>query len=258
MKHILSFAVLMFVWLGCSNDEGGTSHLKVMLTDAPGDYEEVNINIAGVEVHSAAGNQTTGWMALDVNSGVYNLLTLANGLDTLLGEIDLPAGRISQLRLILGTGNTLKVDGVVEPLTVPSGEQSGLKLNIQTDLAAGVTYVFTLDFDAARSIVDHGGTYSLKPVIRVVTEATSGSITGTIDPAAATPAVYAINGAGTVDADTVATTFADATGYFLLRGVPAGTYTVTFEPATGYTPVQKENIAVTIGQATDLGVVVIN
>lgn len=190
---------------------------------------------------------------------MQNVLTLANGLEMLLGEVDLPAGRVSQLRLILGDGNTLKVDGVVEPLTVPSGEQSGLKLNIQTDLVAGVTYVFTLDFDAARSIVDHGnGTYSLKPVIRVVTEATSGSITGTIDPAAATPAVYAINGAGTVDADTVATTFADATGYFLLRGVPAGTYTVTFEPGTGFTPVQKPDVVVTIGQATDVGVVDVN
>ncbi len=254
MKKLLFLIVLTLVWLGCSQDEAGTSHLKVMLTDAPGDYEEVNVEIAGVEVHSNEGNQSSGWVALDVDSGIYNVLALTNGLDTLLGEVDLPAGRVSQIRLILGSNNKLKVGGEVKPLTVPSGEQSGLKLNVHTDLAAGVTYVFTLDFDAARSIVDKGnGTFSLKPVIRVITEATSGSITGTIDPAEATPAVYAISGS-----DTVATTFADTFGYFLLRGVPAGTYTVTFEPGTGFTPMQRESVVVTVGLSTDLGVVNFN
>lgn len=254
MKKLLFFIVLTLVWLGCSKDEAGMSHLKVMLTDAPGDYEEVNIEIVGVEVHSAEGNQSSGWVSLDVDSGVYNVLTLANGLDTLLGEVDVPSGRISQIRLILGSNNTLKVDGEVKPLDVPSGEQSGLKLNVHTDLSAGVTYVFTLDFDAARSIVERGnGTYGLKPVIRVITEATSGSITGTVTPAEATPAVYAIDGS-----DTVATTFADSLGYFLLRGVAAGSYTVTFEPGTGFTPVQKENVVVVVGQVTNVGVVDVN
>lgn len=227
------------------------SHVQVMLTDAPGDYQEVNIDIQEVQIHSEGGDSSSGWVSLNVVSGVYNLLTLTNGLDTLLGEADVPEGRISQIRLILGDSNSVMVDSVLMPLTVPSGQQSGLKLNVHADLDAGFTYVFTLDFDAARSIVLRGnGTYALKPVIRVITEATSGSITGTIDPPAATPAVYALN-----ESDTVASTFADSTGYFLLQGIPAGTYTVTFEPDSGYTAVQRFPVDVSVGQVTNLGVV---
>jgi hypothetical protein len=63
-------------------------------------------------------------------------------LDTLLGDIELPAGKVSQLRLILGSNNSIKVAGQVLllPLTTPSAQQSGLKVQIHTDLKEGITY----------------------------------------------------------------------------------------------------------------------
>lgn len=245
--------VLSLVWLACSSDES-RSRLEVRLTDSPGDYEEVNIDIQGVEIHRAEGKQDNGWVALDAEAGVYNLLTLTNGLDTLLGSAELPSGRISQIRLILGTNNSVKLDGNVYPLEVPSGQQSGLKVNVQTQMSPGVSYVITLDFDAARSIVTTGaGSYKLKPVIRAITEATSGAIKGNVVPVEAMPAVFALDGA-----DTVATTFADSLGFFLLRAVPPGTYKVTFDPKPGYTATQVDDVAVTVGNVTDLGQIQIN
>ena len=60
-------------------------------------------------------------------------------------------------------------------LTTPSAQHSGLKLNVHAELTEGITYKILLDFDAARSIVKTGsGAYNLKPVIRTITEATSG------------------------------------------------------------------------------------
>lgn len=255
MKKLFFLTVLTLVWLSCSkDDEPGMSHLKVMLTDAPGDYQQVNIDIQGVEVHAAGGDSTSGWASLDVDTGVYNLLLLTNGLDTLLGEADVPAGRVSQIRLLLGSNNSIMVDSVLYPLTIPSGSQSGLKLNVHEDLAAGTTYVFTLDFDAAKSIVLRGnGTYALKPVIRVITAitvATTGSIEGMIDPPEAITAVYAIN-----PVDTVATTFSDSTGHFLLGNITPGIYTISFEPGTGFNPVVRYPVTVTVSQVTDLGVI---
>ena len=250
MKKLLGFAVLSLIWLGCSSDSP-KSRLEVSLTDSPGDYEEINIDIQGVEVHRSEGNQNSGWMVLDINEGVYNILELTNGLDTLLGAIDLPSGRVSQIRLILGSNNTLKVAGETKPLSTPSSQQSGLKLNIQADLTGGITYRITLDFDAARSIVAKGnGDYSLKPVIRALSEATSGAIKGEIAPIEASPAVFAISGV-----DTVATAFPDSTGHFLLHAIPPGTYKVTFVPKTGYLPQQKADVGVTIGNVTDLGLI---
>jgi hypothetical protein len=253
MRSVIGFLILSVVWFGCSTDES-RCRLEVRLTDSPGDYEEVNIDIQGVEIHRAEGNQSSGWVSLDVQEGVYNILTLTNGLDTLLGSAELPSGRVSQIRLILGSNNSVKVDGSVYALDAPSSQQSGLKLNVQTQMSPGVTYVITLDFDAARSIVVTGnGGYKLKPVIRAITEATSGAIKGQVSPVEADPAVFALDGT-----DTVATAYSDSLGFFLLRAVPAGTYRVTFDPKVGFVPKQVDDVAVTIGNTTDLGLVQIN
>jgi len=234
----------------CSSEEKNAK-IEVWLTDAPGDYQQVNIDVQGVEIHADDGNQQNGWKSLDIKKGVYNLLELTNGLDTLLGTLEMPYGKISQLRLKLGENNTLKVNNQTVNLNVPSGQQSGLKLQVHQTLEEGITYKILLDFDVARSIVVTGNSsYKLKPVIRTITEAQNGAIKGVVSPKESTPAIYAINGA-----DTLATTFSDENGAFLLRGLVAGSYKVTFVPKAGYTPTAKENVSVTVGNVTDLGTV---
>ncbi len=250
MKKLIGFLALSLAILSCSSDDQN-ARLEIRLTDAPGDYEEVNVDIQGIEVHAEGGDAANGWKSLNVNTGVYNLLKLSNGIDTLLSATELPAGKISQIRLILGNNNSIKINNQVIDLTAPSAQHSGLKLNVHADLVEGVTYKILLDFDAARSIVETGsGKYNLKPVIRSLTEATSGAIKGTVTPVESAPAVFAI-----VASDTVATTFADASGKFLLRGIPAGTYTVSFDAKEGYTDFQQESVAVTIGSVTDMGAI---
>ncbi len=245
--------ILAVFFMACTDNDEGTSKLEVRLTDAPGDYEKVNIDIQGVEVHSESGNQTSGWTKLLVEDGVYDLLELSNGLDTLLASNELPAGMVSQIRLILGTENSVVIGGEVFPLSTPSAQQSGLKLNVNVPLVAGITYTLLLDFDAALSIVKNGnGTYSLKPVIRAIPEATSGAIEGTVTPLLASPAVFVMMGT-----DTVATAFTNDLGKFLVGGVPAGTYTVGFDPKDGYTPTQIEGVNVTINNVTNVGTVII-
>ena len=126
-----------------------------------------------------------------------------------------------------------------------------MKINLHADLTEGITYTILLDFDAARSIVVTGnGAYSLKPVIRALEEAASGAIKGSVTPTDATPAIYAISGN-----DTVGTAFADEAGMFLLRGIPAGIYTVSLVPSEAYEPVLKTDVAVSVGNVTDLGTI---
>jgi hypothetical protein len=255
MKKFLFLGVISLIIIaiyGCDSDPKNAK-LEVWLTDAPGDYKEVNVEIVAVEVHSETGDQNSGWKSLDVDGGVYNLLELTNGLDTLLGTIELPAGNISQVRLKLGNDNTIKVGDDIHELSTPSGQQSGLKLQVHTTLTEGITYKILLDFDVARSVVDKGNdTYSLKPVIRTITEAQDGAIKGVVNPADATPAIYAITGT-----DTVATTYADEAGKFLLRGLDAGSYNIVFLPNSSYDTLTRENINVTIGNVTDMGEVAI-
>ena len=256
MRKIISFglaSMLVFSLLSCDSDSKN-ARIEVWLTDAPGDYDEVNVDIKEVQVHSEEGEQSGGWKSIAVNPGVINLIELTNGLDTLLGSIEVPAGKISQIRLKLGNENSLKIGEETFDLSTPSGQQSGLKLQVHETLAEGITYKILLDFDAARSIVKKGnGEYSLKPVIRTITKAQDGAIRGIVTPIESTPAIYAI-----VGEDTLGTTYADETGKFLIRGLAPGTYTVTFEPKTGYLPVQKDGVAVALGNVTDVGQVQIN
>jgi hypothetical protein len=252
-KSIVSLLAIVALFFASCDSDDRSARLQVWLTDAPGDYEEVKVDIQGVEIHAEGGNPASGWQSLEINKGVYNLLELTNGLDTLLGTIELPAGRISQVRLVLGDNNTLKVDGETYDLETPSGQQSGLKVNVQQELLEGITYKILLDFDAAKSVVNTGsGAYILKPVIRSVTEATSGAINGLVDPAASTPAIYAIDGA-----DTIATTYSDENGNFMLRGIAPGTYNVHFIPASGYQTKIVEDVLVTLGTVTNMQTVTI-
>lgn len=252
MFVVLACSVLFFGSCDSATNER-TSYLEVRLTDAPGDYEEVNIDVQGVQVNY--GSSEGGWKSLEVNKGVYDILKLTNGLDTLLGQMELPAGRVSQVRLILGSNNSIKIDGQTSVLSTPSAQQSGLKLQVNADLQEGITYKLLLDFDAARSVVKAGssGKHNLKPVIRTIVEAETGAIKGIVSPIDASPAVYAI--AGT---DTLGTAFADqVTGKFMIVGLGGGNYKITFEPKTGYQSAVKENVTVTKGSVTDLGTVVI-
>lgn len=252
----LSILGLLFLTLftlsQCSKSDPPTSRLEVRLTDGPGDYEEVNIDIQAVEIHVDGGDPSNGWKPLSIKTGVYNLLKLTNGIDTLLGSTELPSGHVQQIRLKLGSNNSVKVLGQTYALNTPSAQQSGLKLKINTNLEAGITYKLILDFDAARSIVSTGsGKYNLKPVIKTQTQATSGAVKGIVAPVGAAPAIFVILGT-----DTVATAFADpATGNFMLKGLSAGTYKIGFEPKPGFSAIEKTGVNVTIGSVTNLGTV---
>ena len=244
---ILSFSILLFA---CTDSENSAKRIEIRLTDAPGDYNEVNVDIVGIEYHLSDGTQNSGWQVLeDVNTGIYNLLDFSNGIDTVLADTELSSGKISQIRLILGDNNTVVIDGEEYPLTTPSAQTSGLKLNLHESLLEGITYKVLLDFDAARSIVEHGGNYKLKPVIRVVSEAQNGAITGTIDPVEASPAIFAIQNEDTV------TTFADSLGYFLIGNLDGGSYSVYFDADTLYSDTTYNDVVVNVGEITDMGVI---
>lgn len=97
-------------------------------------------------------------------------MTLQNNITTLLATgTHIPAGDVSQVRLILGNNNTLMLrDSTVVPLKIPSSEQSGVKINVHGRIPPNGPLVIVLDFDAGKSIVNEGnGSYSIKPVISV-------------------------------------------------------------------------------------------
>lgn len=166
MRTALRFIILLIpISIFSCKNEKETGNIIVKMTDAPINADMVNVEVLGVSVH-AAGN----WINLNTNGGIYNLLDLQNGVDTTLvpgGSI--PAGKVNQMRLILGQNNTIMVDSVVHPLLLSSQDETGLKLNINKDFLPGVNYLIKFDFVADESIVEQGnGQYRLKPVLKTV------------------------------------------------------------------------------------------
>jgi hypothetical protein len=121
---IVAAAILMFT--SCEDKSNSSySGLTVKLIDAPANYEEVNLDVKGIEVHAAnSSDSTDGWTTLNAAAGIYNVLDLTNGVDALLASARIPSGEISQIRLILGSNNTIKVDGETHPIMVPSSLKS--------------------------------------------------------------------------------------------------------------------------------------
>ncbi len=224
----------------------GKAKLGIYLTDDPGDYDAVNVDVQDVQINLTS-DADGGWQSLPgVAKGVYNLLDLVDNKDTLLVNADIPAGRIQQIRLVLGNNNSIVVDGIETSLQTPSAQQSGLKLNIHQDIQAGLVYKMLLDFDASRSIVTTGnGKYILKPVIRTSLESVGGSLRGVVVPGDSLTNILAIQGT-----DTIAGTFTGPTGGYWIRGLAAGSYAIHFLPSANYADTVRNNVTVTNGNVT--------
>jgi hypothetical protein len=172
MKIIrLSIVLLLasFVFVSCSKNDSKSVHtVNIRLTDNPYDAEEVNVDIRSVQLkHSDDGGDEDGWTSIDTDDRVYNLLDLQNDVNVLLASGQYPYDNIKEVRLVLGSDNTIKINGVSYPMTIPSGSSSGLKIKIDKALQEPVADIL-IDFDAALSVhKNDDGQYMLRPVIRL-------------------------------------------------------------------------------------------
>lgn len=251
----LSFSVLALFVFRCSDStspETGQGQLKITMIDSPAGYDEINIVVTRVEVHKANNDSTNGWFVINNNTATYDLLRLRNGASVILGNNYLDAGSYSQIRLIIGTGSNIVVDGITYPLDIPSGEQTGVKLNHAFVIEDGLIYELLLDFDAEHSIVLTGnGQYKLKPVIKVMPMIISGTISGKINPLSAAGYVYAISGS-----DTSVTIAEPLLGSFKLMALTQRTYRVeVFSANPAYNDTTITNVAVVAQQNIDLGTI---
>lgn len=241
---------------GCAKDNNGTgsgaTKVEIRMTDAPGNFEEINLSVKEIVLFSEGKPYTFA-----ATTNIFNILDFRIGSsnpDILVASGEMPSGEISEIRLVLNqSGNTIVVGGVSQDLKTPSGQSSGWKVKLKENpsLEPGVTYSLLLDFDAAKSIVSTGnGKYLLKPVVRGITAATSGLISGTVLPLLSHPEVLVI--AGT---DTVGTIADPLSGKFTVGGLASGSYSVKFAPVIGYKDSIITNVNVAVGQNTSLGTI---
>ncbi|MCK5661965.1 MAG: DUF4382 domain-containing protein [Thiotrichaceae bacterium] len=200
----LSIIIATLLLAACSdssNDNEGlsTALLSLNITDAPVDEaEKVVIEFTSVTLLPNEGDEIV-FTFEDESKMSIDLLAL-QGVDSqpLLENVEIPAGSYNQIRLGVNAeyddvmDSYITIDGVQYELRVPSGSQTGLKLNTPFTVAEGTegmtvadeNAVYTIDFDLRKSITDPVGQpgYILKPVLRLIQNSNTGSISGTVDP----------------------------------------------------------------------------
>jgi hypothetical protein len=224
---------------GCSSSESpGTGQVTVLLTDSP--LASVQSAMVWVsKVYLIGGTDPAGpQYTITTTPASYDLLSLQGGVTAALGTATIPTGTYSQMRLVVDSAYIKLAGGVTFPsgsdsamLTVPSGMQTGIKVTFAApvQITPGQT-ILVADFSVAQSFVLTGPAGAptgalFNPVIHATAENVAGSIAGTVTPASAEAAVYAIfNATG----DTLGRDSADvSTGAYKIWFLPPGAYTVS-------------------------------
>lgn len=266
---LVSAAALPLVMMACGGggDADTTSTpqgtLRLALTDAPScGFDQVHVTIQKIRVHqsSSAGDGDAGWSELLLSPARrVDLLTLTNGVLSELGQTALPTGKYTQLRLQLAANDAaspmansvVPTGGQETALATPSAFQTGLKMNVDFDVAADKVADFVLDFDACRSVVKLGnsGNFNLKPVVKVMARVADAAnrIIGHVPPqlAASTLVSAQLNGVP------VKSTQPDSTGKFVLSPLSAGVYDVVIV-ASGRAIATVTGVPVTTSTNTQL------
>jgi len=250
----------------------GQQRVRIRLSDNPVPYQAVYVDIQQVLVQiipdSCRGRgdhngndcydddeyRCSVWDTLDIRPGVYNLLDLSNGADTLLASGLTLNGRINKLKLILGNSNSVVIDSVSYPLTLWNNNHS-IIIQVKGHDIIEITpddLQLWLDFDAGGSIVRVSNNhFVLKPRLRIWVPSQTSSIRGRVLPKDAHAIVAAI-----ANGDTLIAIPDRRDGRFKIRGLSGSNADVFINAtANGYQDTTITNITLQRGGEADIGTV---
>jgi hypothetical protein len=275
--------LIAIVAYSCKKDESASAaplganqqRLNIYFADNPGYFDNVFLDIRSIQVLIDTCSKTDDrkdwgddynrcwwwedrrddrdscqiWDSLPISAGIYDVLALRNGTDTLLGNGVVPKGIVKKIIITLGDNNSLVKDSTIYPLKSPSGQ---VKLVIQVrhnewEETTTDNFRLWLDFDIDRSIIQtRNNQFILRPVIHVFTIKQTGSISGKVTPGDAYPVITVFN-----DTDT-AYALPWFNGEYKLRGLKAGTYSLFVNASNGYKDTTITGVTVERGKNTSV------
>lgn len=257
LASIFALALAAPFLVGCGSSSSGNGTLAVSMSDGPNPtITAMNITIDRVEA-----NVNGAWTTVTSVPQSFNLLDLTKN-DTLLGSANLPAGHYTQIRFFPSSATVTDATGT-HNVTIPSGVQSGVKVNVDYDINSNQTTAILLDFNVDKSVVQQGaGQYMLQPVIPAVVKVLSGTVNGTVtdggNPVAGATITATYTAGSSYAVGTAVNTSASLSdGSFKVWALMPGTYTITASYADPNTGAAKTatatGVVVTANQNTDAG-----
>jgi len=189
------------------------------------------------------------WDTLGITPGVYDLLKLRNGTDTLLASGQFPSGKVLKVKITLGSDNTVFTDSATSyPLEV-FGPHPYFTVNVRRENifnASSNDLKLWLDFNLGRSIFFWSGKFLLSPYVVAFNDVRVAKIQGRVLPERSTALITALKGTDTLYA------IPNEDGRYLFRGVPAGTYSLNFKGRNGYKDTTLSSIVVDSAKTTQV------
>ena len=257
----------------------GQSQVSLYMMDGPINFDSVLIDIRQVVVEidtattqtaadqpnqwdagycgfgRSASNKSVIWDTLTVTPGIYNLLALRNGTDTLLASGLYPTGKILKIQITLGSDNSVYTDSTTSyPLEI-FGPNPYFTINVSRTNVDDVTnneFKLWLDFNLSRSIFFWNGEFLLQPYFTVFNDIMAAKVQGQVLPHGAGALVMGINGTDTI----YAVPF--WSGQYQFRNVPTGNWSFTFKGTTGYSDTTLASVAVDSMKTVNLPTIILH
>ena len=185
---------------GCAEWLDGMGRLKVSVQDAPVDRAtQVVVQFRGVEIQGPTnatyyfcqGGGTSTSPCANPAPKAVDLLKFRTTAQELLSVSSLRTGDYQWLRLLVDAeagvrDSYIVIDGNEFELEIPSGAESGLKINRGFEVTRGDETPLVVDFDLRKSVhapQNASTSYLLRPTLRSVDASNIGAIEGAVDSA---------------------------------------------------------------------------
>ena len=180
-KVLTSILFIAFFLNGClgTDDEQNTVSLRIIDSSYSGlakeltldtkDYSAVNVSIIRIEL---TGNDTVVvFKDYGTDPLLINLLDLGSAGNLLISDAEIPLGTYNKIRMILDAPEeqnpapvnpasflTIGGDDTQHPIFIPSGAQTGLKINLQPrlEIIGDSSFEIILDFNSENTIKKTG------------------------------------------------------------------------------------------------------
>lgn len=189
------------------------------------------------------------WDTLSITPRVYDLLKLKNGVDTLIANGYANAGKITKIRITLGTNNVVWTDSTHNYQLPICDNKPYFYIRVTSNrietLANGQIRL-RIDFDVAQSVEWDNGVYCFEPKMKCYSDNNTGKIECIVKPLAAHARIMAYN------ANDTAYAIPEDDGEFKIRGLKPATYSLLYKATLPYKDTAINNIQVTAGQKVSM------
>jgi hypothetical protein len=273
-------AIVSLVAVACNKSTSvengpGIQQVNFMLTDGPGSYDNVFIDIKSLQIvidtaregsrkrdtcnwdHIGSHRESRKdsglvWTTIPIKAGVYDILKFRNGLDTLLASANVPKGSVRLVRIEFGANNSVVKDSVTHPLNLSPNLPNFIVIKLkgrEFEEFASRRHRLWLDFDVSRSIIEANGRFYLIPVMHTFVEKNTASVAGKVKPRDAKALITLFNNTDTAYA------LPNKEGEFKMRGLKDGMYKLFVKASNGYRDTTINNVVVVQPKTTSVGVI---